>query len=249
MCPWVGSHAPSFGRQLWGAAQPCGVSLATGGIAPASLRYDRLTPVARVAGSRCLAGDPLLDCVPARLSSVASTAPGDVCRGPRCSLAGLGPVALEYRSCHWPGGSAGSPQCARPWGCGVLCPAPPLLRFAACACAVSGASWLPFTVVHARCVVLRVRCPGLFGSCVPVWCSPPPPSLFRFYFFLGGGFFCSPLFFFFFCGGVCFFCVSFAFCCLFFFFLKKKKNQFCVQWHAHTTGTGSGSGCSCAVVV
>ena len=38
MCPWVGPHAPSFGRQLWGAAQPCGVSFTTRGIAPACLR-------------------------------------------------------------------------------------------------------------------------------------------------------------------------------------------------------------------
>ena len=29
MCPWVGPHAPSFGRHLLGAAQPCGVSLTT----------------------------------------------------------------------------------------------------------------------------------------------------------------------------------------------------------------------------
>ena len=81
-------------------------------------------------------------------------APGDVCHGPRCSLAGLGPAALEYRSCHWPGGSAGSPQCVRPMGCWFF----PV-------CAVSWATWLPFTGVPARCVVLRVRCPGPPGSC------------------------------------------------------------------------------------
>ena len=46
MCAWVGSHVPSFGRQLLGAAQPCGVSLTTGGITPASLQYDHITPVA-----------------------------------------------------------------------------------------------------------------------------------------------------------------------------------------------------------
>ena len=115
------------------------------GIAPASLRYDRLTPVARVAGPRCLAGDPLLGCVPARLSSVASMALGDVCHGPRCSLAGLGPVALEYRSCHLPGGPAGSPQCVRPWGCSLWCLVPLL------------------TSVH-----VRVRCPGPRGACSPV---------------------------------------------------------------------------------
>ena len=36
------------------------------------------------------------------------------------------------------------------------------------ACAVSWGSWLLFTVVPARCVVLRVRCPGPTGSCSPV---------------------------------------------------------------------------------
>ena len=86
---------------LWaaalGAAQLYGVSLTTGGIAPASLLYDRLNPVARVRRPRCFAGDPPLGCVPARLSSVASMGPGDVCHDPRCSLAGLGPATLEYR--------------------------------------------------------------------------------------------------------------------------------------------------------
>ena len=65
-----------------GAAQPCGVSLTTRGIAPASLRHDRLTTVALVAGPRCLAGDPLLGCVPARLSPFVTMALGDVCHGP-----------------------------------------------------------------------------------------------------------------------------------------------------------------------
>ena len=51
MCQWVGSHAPSFERQLWGAAQPCGVPLTAGGIAPVSLGYVRLC------GSSC--GTPL----------------------------------------------------------------------------------------------------------------------------------------------------------------------------------------------
>ena len=133
---------------LWaaalGAAQPCGVSLTTRGIAPASLRYDRLTLVAWVAGPLCLAGDPLLDCVPAHLSTVASMAPGDVCHGSRCSLAGLGPAASGYRPFCWPGGSAGSPQCARPMGCWFFpVPRPPYV----CTC---------------------VRCPGPLCSCSPV---------------------------------------------------------------------------------
>ena len=90
-------------------------------------------------------------------------APGDVCHGPRCSLARLGPAALEYRSCHWPGGSAGSPQCVRPMGCWFFpVPRPPYV------CAVSWASRLLFTDVPARRVVLRVRCPGPPGSCSPV---------------------------------------------------------------------------------
>ena len=90
-------------------------------------------------------------------------APGDVCHGPRCSLAGLGPADLEYRSCHWPGESAGSPHCVRPMGCWCFpVPRPPYV------CAVSWASWLLFTGVPARCVVLGVRCPGPPGSCSPV---------------------------------------------------------------------------------
>ena len=92
-------------------------------------------------------------------------APGDVCHGLRCSLAGLGPVALEYRSCHWPGGSAGSPQCVRPMGYWFFpVPRPPYV------CAVSWAAGLLFTGVPARFAVVRLRCPGPAGSCSPV-CS------------------------------------------------------------------------------
>ena len=92
-------------------------------------------------------------------------APGDVCHGPRCSLAGLGPVALEYRSCHSPLGSAGSPQCVPPMGCWFFpVPRPPYV------CAVSWAAWLLFTGVPARFILLRLRCPGQLGSCSPV-CS------------------------------------------------------------------------------
>ena len=63
--------------------------------------------------------------------------------------------------------------------CGVLGLPAPVHRCArlVCggACTASGASRLPFTGVHALCVVVRVRCPGPFGSCSPlctlcVWC-------------------------------------------------------------------------------
>ena len=92
-------------------------------------------------------------------------APGDVCHGPRCSLAGLRPVALEYRSCHWPGGSAGSPQCVRPMGYWFLpVPWPPYMF------AVSWVVALLFTGVPARFAVVRLRCPGPAGSCSQV-CS------------------------------------------------------------------------------
>ena len=143
--PVGGVTCPLLRAAALGAAQPCGVSLTTGGIAPVSLRYDRLTPVARVAGPPCLAGDPLLGCVPARLSPAVAMAPGDVCHGPRRSPAGLGRVALEYRSCYWPGGSAVSPQCVRLLGCGLLRPVPLLPS-----------------------VRVRVRCPGPLGACSPV---------------------------------------------------------------------------------
>ena len=87
-------------------------------------------------------------------------APSDVCHGPRCSLAGLGPVALEYRSCHWPGGLAGSPQCIQPMGCWFFpVPRPPYV------CAVSWATWILFTGVPAWFVVLRLRCPRPPCSC------------------------------------------------------------------------------------
>ena len=56
--------------------------------------------------------------------------------------------------------------------CGVLVHLAPVHRNArsvcCVACAVSWATWLLFTGVPARCVALRVRCPGRLGSCSPV---------------------------------------------------------------------------------
>ena len=69
MCPRLGSHAPSCGWQLPGAAQLFGVSLTTEGTAPASLRYFALTPLVWVAAPGCLApsagliaGSPVTGC-------------------------------------------------------------------------------------------------------------------------------------------------------------------------------------------
>ena len=82
-------------------------------------------------------------------------------------------VVLRVR-CPGPLGSC-SPVCllgALCWVCGVLGHLAPVHRCArsvhCVACAVSWATWLPFSGVPARCVVLRVRCPGPLGSCSPV---------------------------------------------------------------------------------
>ena len=153
MCPWAGTHVASFKRQLLGAAHPFGVSPTTRGMAPASLLYDRLTPVAWVAEFRCLAGDPLLHCVPARLSAVAFMAPGDACHGPQCSLAMLESVAFGYHPCCWPAWSAGSPQCAPPGGVWFVATCP-LAALGAHVCAVPTPPWLLFTAVRAQHVLV-----------------------------------------------------------------------------------------------
>ena len=82
-------------------------------------------------------------------------------------------VALRVR-CPGPLGSC-SPLCPRGLLrclCGVLGHLAPVHRCArsvrCCACEVSWATWLLFTAVPARCVVLLVRCPGPLGSCSPV---------------------------------------------------------------------------------
>ena len=82
-------------------------------------------------------------------------------------------VVLRVRS----PGPLGSCSPVRPLGvffrvCGVLgqvAPAHLCARSVCCvACAVSWAPWLLFTGVPARCVALRVRCPGPLGSCSAV---------------------------------------------------------------------------------
>ena len=86
-----------------------------------------------------------------------------------------------------------------------------------CASAVSWASWLLFTGVLARCVVLHVRCPGPLGSCSPVcvlcavrvchgWlCPSSSPPNFRFFYL---------------------FSFFYAFFFLFLFFLGKKNRKY-----------------------
>ena len=76
------------------------------------------------------------------------------CLGPPGSCSPVCPLAVLLRVCGVLGHLAPIHRCAR----SVCC----------FACAVSWASWLLCTGVPARCVVLRVRCPGPPGSCSPV---------------------------------------------------------------------------------
>ena len=76
--------------------------------------------------------------------------------------------------CPWPLGSC-SPVCPRRLLCcvcgvlGHLAPVHRCARSVCCfACAVSWATWLPFTGAPALCVALRVPCPGPLGSCSQV---------------------------------------------------------------------------------
>ena len=133
--------------------------------------------------------------VPARLPSVVAMAPGDVCHGPRCSLAELGRTALGYRPYCGPSGPAGSPQCVRPVGCGLLLPVP----YLPWACLSVRCPWplgarSPVCVPDVSCVSC-VRCPWPLGGgsqvralCVLcVWCWwyrwGFPPFLFLSYLF------------------------------------------------------------------
>ena len=74
--------------------------------------------------------------------------------GPRGSCSPVCPLGVLCCVCGVLGHLAPVDRCAR-WVCCV-------------AWAVSWATWLLFTRVLARCVVLRVRCPGPLGFCSPV---------------------------------------------------------------------------------
>ena len=118
--------------------------------------------------------------------------------------------------------------------CSVLGRWAPVHRCARAVCcgasAVSSASWLLFTGVLARCVVLHVRCPGPLGSCSPVcvlcavrvchgWlCPSSSPPNFLFFFFVFFLLFFALFFFF-------FFFFTFFFFYLFFFFFGKEKRK------------------------
>ena len=144
--------------------------------------YCRAAWAGFVLGAGCSCG------VPRRLAPVhrcARSVCGVVCTlswAPRLLFTGVHALCVVVRvRCPGPPGSC-SPVCTLcVWCCvyGVLGLLAPVHRCARSVCGVaytvSWASWLLFTGAHALRVVLRVRCPGLPGSCSPVrtpcvWC-------------------------------------------------------------------------------
>ena len=198
MCPWVGPHVPSFGRQLWGlpslveylSQQRVLLSLVCG-TTTSSLLLDlrglsawQATPSWTVYQLAC---HRLLPWLRVTFSMVPDAAwPGSYQR-PWGTAPAAGPVGWLGRpdaSHTWGVGSflsLGRPSCARVCGVlGHLAPVHRCARSVPCfACTLSLATLLLFTGVAARCVALRVRCPRPLGPCSPVcplgvllcWCG------------------------------------------------------------------------------
>ena len=187
MCPWVGPHAPSFGRQLCRLPSrveylsPQGVLLPLVYGTTASLLWLELrglsawqaTPSWTVYRLPC---QRLLQWLPVTFATVPEAAWPGWDQRPWGTASAAGPVGwLGCPSVPNPWGvgsflSLGRPTCAHV--CGVLGHSAPVHRCARSvpcfACAVSWATWLLFTGVPARCVAFGVRCPGPLGSCSPV---------------------------------------------------------------------------------
>ena len=187
MCPRVGPHAPSFGRQLMGLPSrveylsPQGVLLplvygmtaSPLGLQLRLLSAWQATPSWTVYRLTC---HQLLPWLRVTFAMVPDAAwPGSDQR-PWGTAPAAGPVGRQGRpsvSDPWGVGpflSLGRPSCAGV--CGVLGHLAPVHRCAhsvpCFVCAVFGATWLLFTGVPGRCVALREWCPGPLGSCSPV---------------------------------------------------------------------------------
>ena len=158
MCPWVGPHALSFGRQLWGLPSrveylsPQGVLLPlVYGTTASPLWFElrgnsawQVTPSWTLYRLACHRWLPWLRVTSAMVPDAAW--PGSD-QWPWSTAPATGPVG----------------RLGRPMGYWFFpVPRPPYV------CAVSGAAWLLFTRVPARFAVLRLRCPGPLGSCSPV---------------------------------------------------------------------------------
>ena len=190
ICPLVGPHAPSFGRQLWGLPSrveylsPQGVLLPRvysttasplwlGLRGPAAWQTTPSWTVYRLACHRLL---PWLRLTFAMVPDAAWPGSDQRPWGTAPAAAPVGRLGRPSEPDPW-GFTCCCPSLSRPWCANVygvlghLTPVHRCARSVCCvACAVSWATWLLFTCVPARCVALRVQCPGPLGSCSPV-CS------------------------------------------------------------------------------
>ena len=191
MCPWVGPHAPSFGRQLWGLLSRVGYLSPQGVLLPlvygttASLLWFewRGHSASQVAPSWTvyrLACHRLLPWLRVTFAMVRDAAWPGSDQWPWSTAPATGPV-----------GRLGRPSASDPWGIGsflslgrrmcVQCPglldscSPVCPRgLLCCVCGVLG----HLAPVHrcARCV----RCARAMGGCVPL----PPPFIFVSFFLI-----------------------------------------------------------------
>ena len=206
MCPWVGPHAPSFGRQLWGLPSPVEYLSPQGVLLPLVYGTTASPLWLELRGHSAWQATPswtvyrlachrLLPWLRVTFAMVPDAAWSGSDQWPWNTGPATGPVGRLGRpsvSDPWGVGSflsLGRPTCVRfpePLGsclpvcqrgllccvCGVLGHLAPVHRCArsvcCVACAVSWATWLPFTGAPAGCAVLRVRCPGPLYSCSPV---------------------------------------------------------------------------------
>ena len=187
MCPRVGSHAPSFGRQLWGLPSRVAYLSRQGvllllvyGTTASPLWFElrglsawQATPPWTVFRLTCQWLLPWLRVTFTMLPDAAWTGFDQRPWGTAPAAGLVVRLGRPSASDPWGVGSSlflGRPTCARV--CGVLVHLTPVHRCARLvrcfACAVSWATWLLFTGVPARCVVLLVRCPRPLGSCSPV---------------------------------------------------------------------------------
>ena len=184
MCPRVGPHASSFGRQLWGLPSRVGYLLPQGVLLPlvygTTASHLWLELRGRFAGQvtpswtvHRLACQRLLPWLGVTFAMVPDAAWPGSDQWPWSTAPATCPVGWLVRpSVSDPRGvgsflSLGRPACVRcpgPLGsCSPVCSR----GLSCCVCGVLG-HFAPVHLAPARCVVLCVGCPGSLGSCSPV---------------------------------------------------------------------------------
>ena len=155
MCPWVGPHAPSFGRQLWGLPSPVEYLSPQGVLLPL-VHGTTASPLwLELRGRSAWQASPswtvyrlicrrLLPWLQVTFAMVPDAAWPGSDQWPWSTGPATGPV-----------GRLGRPSVSDPWGVGSFL-------------SLGRPTWLLFTVVPTRCVALLLRCPGPLGSCSPV---------------------------------------------------------------------------------